>query len=135
MRNDEGFTLIEMLMTVLIMSILAVMATVMYTSQVSKGRRADGMDTISSIALAEERYRTTHTTYGTLAQVWGGVTTSSGGYYTIAISGTSATAYTITATGTGTQATDSENATSCSTLTYAVSNGAISKTPTVCWPQ
>jgi type IV pilus assembly protein PilE len=131
----RGFTFIELMVTVGIIAILAVIATTMYLSQVKKDRRADGMDTISSISLAEERYRSTNSTYGTLAQVWGGVTTTPGGYYTIAISGTSATAYTITATGVGTQTSDAENGTSCSSLVFAVSNGTITSTPAVCWPQ
>ena len=131
----NGFTLIEMTITVGIVAILAVIASEIYLSQVTKGRRADGMDTISSISLAEERYRSANATYGTLAQVWNGVTASPGGYYTVAISNTSATAYTITATGTGTQATDTENGTDCSSLVFAVSNGTVTQTPAVCWPQ
>jgi type IV pilus assembly protein PilE len=133
--RTRGFTLLEMLITVAIVAILAVIASSMFTSQVRKSRRADAMDTITSIALAEERYRSVNTTYGTLAQVWNGVTTTPGGYYTIAVSATSATAYTITATGTGTQTSDAENGTACNVLAYAVSNGTVSSTPAVCWPQ
>jgi type IV pilus assembly protein PilE len=131
----RGFTLIELMITVGIIAILAVIASNMFLSQVQKSRRADGIDTISSITLAEERYRSTNTTYGTLAQVWSGVTTTPAGYYTIAISGTSATAYTITATGLKTQTSDAENGTSCSALVFAVSNGTVSTTPAECWPK
>jgi type IV pilus assembly protein PilE len=129
----NGFTLIEMMMTVGIVGILAVIASTMFISQVQKSRRADGMDTITSITLAEERYRSTNLTYGTLAQVWGGVTTTPAGYYTLAISNIAAASYTITATGTGNQVNDAENGTACNSLVFAVSNGTVTNTPAVCW--
>lgn len=134
-QKINGFTLTEVMIAILIVSILAILAVNIYSSYVRAGRRADGMNTITSIALAEEKYRTTNLQYGTLAQVWGGVTSSAGGYYNLAISGTSATAYTITATAQGDQANDQENGTSCATLTLAVSNGTVTKTPAACWPQ
>jgi type IV pilus assembly protein PilE len=133
--RSRGFTFLELMITVAIIAILAVIASNVYLSQVQKSRRADGMDTISSITLAEERYRSTNSAYGTLAQVWGGLTSTPGGYYTMAITNTSATSYTVTATGVGTQASDVENGTSCSALVFAVSNGTITTTPAVCWPQ
>ncbi len=135
MRNITGFTLIELVITLGIVAIIATISTEIYLTQVQKGRRADAMDTLSSIALAEERYRSSNTTYGTLAQVWGGVTTTPGGYYTMAISAVNGTGYTITATAVGNQTNDAENGTACNSLVFAVSNAAITKTPSVCWPQ
>lgn len=138
MRNSQlhnGFSLIEMMITVLIISIVTVAAIYLFSDQIKRGRRIDAVNALLSISLAEERYRGNNTTYGTLAQVWGGVTASPEGYYTLAISNVSATSYTITATGTGSQATDTESdGTSCSTLTLAMSSGTITKTPAVCWP-
>jgi len=135
MKRLQGFTLIELSITLGIVAIIIAIATESYLSQAQKGRRSDAMDTISSIALAQERYRSNNTTYGTLAQVWGGVTTTPGGYYTIGISAVTSSAYTITATAVGNQANDAENGTACNVLTFAVSNAAITQTPTVCWPQ
>jgi type IV pilus assembly protein PilE len=135
LKKHNGFTLTEVLVTLVIISILAVTAIMMYTSQVRKGRRTDAINTLASMSLAEERYRSTNTTYGTLAQAWGGVTTSSNGYYTLSISGVSATGYTLTAVGTGDQANDAQDGTSCTTMQMVVSNGAVTKTPTACWPQ
>ena len=132
--RQRGFTLIEMVITILLVSIITYTAIASYSSYIKRARRIDAMNAITSIALAEERYRTSNTTYGTIAQVWGGVTASPEGYYTLAISNVTATSFTITATGTGTQTTDTEGATSCTTLTYAVSSGTITKTPAVCWP-
>jgi type IV pilus assembly protein PilE len=133
-RTKSGVTVIELLVTIVIIAILALLAVVIYVSQVRNSRRTDAVNTLFSIALAEESYRTTNTTYGTLAAVWNGVTTSVGGYYTLAISNVAATSYTITATATGDQVNDSQNGTSCSVLTYAMSGGTVTQTPSTCWP-
>jgi len=132
--HSKGFTLIDLMISLIIIAILTIIAVVMYLVQVRNSRRVDGINTVFSIAMAEETYRTSNTQYGTLAQVWNGVTTSSGGYYTLGISNLSATAYTITATATGDQANDVEGGTSCTTLTFAMSSGTATKTPSVCWP-
>src|SRR5258708_40322582 len=100
----NGFSFLELLIAVAIVSIITIIAINVYSGQALRGRRLDGINTLLAISLAEERYRATNTSYGTLAQVWGGVSTSAEGYYTISISGTSATAYIITATAVGNQA-------------------------------
>jgi type IV pilus assembly protein PilE len=133
-RKYCGVTLIELMVVVVIVAILMIIATINYSGQVRNGRRTDGINTLYSISLAEERYRTINTIYGTLAQVWAGVTTSTGGYYSLAISNVTATTYTLTATATGDQANDKEGATSCATLTMTMSAGSFSNTPAVCWP-
>jgi len=129
----NGFTLTELLVTIALMAILAVVAVNIFSQQARKGRRIDGINVILTISLSEERYRSNNSTYGTLAQVWGG-TTSPEGYYTLTVSGNTATAYTITATAAGDQVNDKENSTSCTPLVMSVSNGAITKTPAGCWP-
>jgi type IV pilus assembly protein PilE len=133
-QTTHGMTLIELLITVVIIAILAIIAITLYTSQIRNSRRTDGINSLFAISLAEERYRTTNTTYGTLAQVWAGVTASTGGYYTLAITVNTATEYTITATAVGNQASDAESGTSCATLTLDSNGGTITKSPTICWP-
>ena len=130
----HGFTLLELMVTMAIICITTLTAIAMYSSQVQASQRIDGINCLLSMSLAEERYRTINTTYGTLAQVWGGVTASPEGYYTLAISGVTATGYTLTATAIGSQATDAANGTSCTTLTMTISSGTITKTPAACWP-
>ena len=132
--RKTGYTLIEMLIAIGILSILVLVATSLYTGYIRKGRRIDAVNTLLSISLAEERYRSNNAQYGTLTQVWSGVATSAEGYYNISISNVSASGYTVTATGQGGQASDAENGTSCTTLTLTVSSGTITKTPAVCWP-
>lgn len=134
MKKLIGFTLVELMVAVVIVMILSTIASKMYSNHVRKGRRIDGINALLNLSLAEERYRSNNATYGTLAQVWGAVSTSPDGYYTIAVTSNTAAGYTATATASGNQANDAVNATSCTTLTLAVSNGTITKTPAVCWP-
>lgn len=135
MRCQNGFTLIEMLITVAIVGILATISVNLYLDHGRKGRRADATETLTAMALAEERYRTNNTSYGTLAQVWGGAATSPAGYYTLSISNVSASGYTLIATANGAQASDNESGTSCTPLQISVLNGTVTKTPAICWPQ
>lgn len=133
-RKNRGITLLEMIVAVTIIGIIATIAVASYSTQIRKGRRIDAIETILAISLAETRYRNSNTTYGTLAQVWNGVTSTSEGYYTITISNVSSTTYTITATGVSDQTNDSTGGTSCSPLVLAVSSGTVTKTPNACWP-
>ncbi len=132
-KKLKGFTLIELVIALSIVAILSTIAVTLYTSHIRKARRADAMNTMAAIALAEERYRTTNTQYGTLAQVWGGVSTSPEGYYTLSIAGVSGTAYSISAQAIGDQAYDTQDGTPCMSLQLIVSNGALVKTPSTCW--
>ncbi len=133
MMNRSGFTLMELVITVAIVAILAAIAIPTFSNYLLKSHRSDAYSALLKMQLAEERYRATSNTYGTLAQVWNGVTTSDNGKYTLAISNVSATTYTLTATAVGSQTSDSEDGTSCSTLTITYSAGVDTKTPAACW--
>jgi len=128
-----GFTLIELMIVLAIIAILAKIAVGLYISYSLESRRSDGINALLNLSNEEEQYRSNNTTYGSLAQISGNAA-SPQGYYSLAISGTSATAYTITATGLGGQANDTQNGTACATLTLAASNGTITQTPAACWP-
>ena len=130
----KGFTLIELLATIVVIGILSIIAIASFSTFGAKGKRTDGINAILAVSLAEERYRSNNSQYGTLAQVYGGVSTSPQGYYSLSVSATSATAYTITATAQGTQTRDTEGSTSCTPLRMTVSSGTVTKTPAVCWP-
>lgn len=133
MKIKAGFTLMELLITVVIIAVLAVLAIPVYNHYIVKSRRTDAINTLLAIQLAQEQYRNTHTTYGNLGAVWNGATTSNEGYYSLTITNLSSTSYTITAIGTGSQTTDSSGSTSCATMTLTYSNGTTTKTPAVCW--
>jgi type IV pilus assembly protein PilE len=133
MRKFKGFSLIELLIVLAIVAILAAIGTSMYTKHIRKVRRVNAIQTLLSMHLAEENYRASNSQYGTLAQVWGGVSTTVGGYYTLTITNVTGSTYTLTAQATGTQASDTENSTSCSSLVLTMSNGTDAKTPSACW--
>lgn len=134
MGKIKGFTIIELMIVIVIVGILAKVAISSYSSYTQKSRRADAVNTLLAISMAEERYRANNSTYGTLAQVWNNVSTSNQGFYTITITNVTATTYTITATGTGTQATDTEGSTACNSMVLTFSNGSVTNTPAACWP-
>lgn len=139
---QRGFTLIELMITLVVIAILAAVVYPSYTRSVQRGRRSDAVQALAMLQQAQERWRAQNTSYATESvrgTDWpnglGQQATSSGGYYTIAIStGASApsgTDYWVTATAVSTksQANDS----GCSTLTVHVTNGAATNTPATCW--
>lgn len=132
-RRVVGFSLLEMIVVIAIVGLLAVVAVPAYNSYILKSNRTDAIQSLLAIQLAEEKYRVSNNSYGTLAQVWGGVATSSGGHYTLGISNVSATSYTITATASGSQTSDSEDGASCSTMTLTYANNVTTKAPAACW--
>ncbi len=134
-RSLRGFTLIEIAIVLVIIGILTIIALPSYFSYQLKARRTEGINTLNSIQLQQEKYRTFNTSYGTLAQAWAGVATTANGYYTLAITNPSATGYTLTATAQGSQANDSQSGTACNTLTLTVNGLNATRTPAVCWGQ
>lgn len=131
--SERGMTLTELLIACIIVAVLAGMAVSLYTKYVYNSRRTEAISTLLAMQLAEEKYRASNSTYGSLSQVWGGVTTTTNGYYILNITNNTATGYTLTATAVGTQANDSENGTVCSPLQITMSNGTDTKTPAVCF--
>lgn len=136
--SELGFTLIELMITVVVLGILAAIAYPSYTSYVAQARRSDATINLTQLAAQQEKFFTECGIYaanfgaarnctapGTIA----GSNTTPDGYYTIAITpgntGALATSFTLTATPAGAQATS--DLTKCSTLTI---NSAGVKTAT-----
>lgn len=101
-KRSSGFTLIELMIVVAIIGILAAIAVPAYSNYVLKGKRSDAKAELLKVQIAQEKYRASNVSYGTLIQIGSSAAstyTSPGGYYTIAISGTpDATTFTATAT-------------------------------------
>ena len=131
MIKVKAFSLLELVIVIVIVAILAIIATASYRHYILVANRSDALQTLQSIQLAEESYRHNNTSYGTLAQVWGGVATSSEGNYSIAITNASATSYTITATAIGSQTQDAV----CASIVLTHSNGTTTRTPAACWDE
>lgn len=125
MRNSaKGFTLLELMIAVAIVAILGSIAIPAYQDSVRKGRRADAMTSLIQIQAQQEKWRANNPQYtSSLSRLgWSG-TDSVEGYYTLAISASSANTFTATATpkSGGPQAGDS-----CATFTISANGPDIS---------
>ena len=105
----RGFSLIEVMIVVVIISILAMVALPSYQDSVRKSRRADCKDRMFAIAQAQERHFTQYARYASALSGaessanlgWNaGDLTSEGGACSVAVGGLGAnnTQYTLTAT-------------------------------------
>jgi len=111
-QTHFGFSMIEVFVALVLISILATMAYPSYTDSVRRSRRSDAMVTLMTLQLAQERRRAANPDYAIdLAdldrQMEGGDYSSNDGYYRLALSSGDPTInYVITATPLGTQQQD-----------------------------
>ena len=131
--TQSGFNLVELMIAVAIIGIITSIAVVSYRDNFLEANRSEGIKTLLAMQLEEEKHRSDNITYGTIAEVWGGATTTENGLYTLSISNLSATSYTLTAIAQGEQLGDAQDGTSCTTLSLAVNAGNETKSPAVCW--
>jgi type IV pilus assembly protein PilE len=109
--KSSGFTLIELVVTMVVAAILVAIAISSYTSQTRKSRRTDAKQTLLDLAAREQSLYSTTTAYSNIPTAVGypgtaAVSTGSGayitngnGYYQISIDLTAAVGPTVTATG------------------------------------
>lgn len=94
-----GFTLIELVITVAIVAILAAVAYPSYVSSLRKARREDAITALLELQMAQEKHRANNPTYSAaLSDIGFSNATSHDGYYTLAITASSATAFSASAT-------------------------------------
>jgi type IV pilus assembly protein PilE len=111
-RGSRGFTLMELMITMVLIAVLTVIAVASYTHQVTKSRRADAKTALLDLAAREERYFTTNNTYTNVAANLGyaALPTSIPGTgtatYTINVTAANATSFSAQATRSAVQATD-----------------------------
>ena len=146
-RRVAGFTLIELMVTLVVAAILISIAVPAYQTQVRKSRRTEARNAVMDLAAREERYYSVNNAYTNVALELGYGTDNAvitgrpigSGYYTVSVKliapQPAATppiraGFTITATAVGTQLKD----TPCQT--FAVDDvGTQTSTPsaTECW--
>lgn len=116
--KSKGFSLIELMIVIVIVSILATIAIPSYNEQVAKSRRAEAMRGLGDLQLRQERWRSNHTSYGTYADL-GSPTVDN---YTLTVTGISGLGYTLTATRSAKQASDR-----CGNFVMTVASGVATK--------
>lgn len=121
-KASGGFTLVELIVTMLVASILLAVAVPTYTSQIRSSRRTDARSAVLDLAGREERYLSVNTAYSATPSdlgYTGSFPQSIGsGYYQVTVTATAATAttppaFTATATAIGKQTADA----SCASFT------------------
>ena len=120
--RQTGFTFIEIMIAITIVSILAALALPSYGNYVREARRADGHLALLQEAQTMERCRPTSWSYAGCSLT---ATTSPENYYSITVV-SDATSYTLTATAANAQSNDS----ACSPLTI---NHLGARLPNDCW--
>ena len=130
----KGMTLLEVMITIVIIGIIAAVAYPSYLSYMQNSRRADAMQSLmNSQSIYEKCYSSNFSYTGCSTQL---PATSSNGYYLLSASSSTST-YTITATATGIQTSDIN----CQSFAInqagikTAKNNANSDATSTCWPQ
>ena len=124
-RNNSGFTLIELVVTVAIVAILAAIAIPSFAAQMRKSRRAEAISAMQDAQLRLERWRVDHASYDSSGTTFPSLTTYN---FTITATAAAPNDYTITATPQGDQTKDQ-----CGTMTITKAAATVTKAPSNCW--
>ncbi len=139
--RTTGFTLIELMITVLIISVLVAIAVPSYIDKVRKSRRTEAKTVLLDLAGREERFFNTNNTYSIAAAdlgygTGGNVTNQvvGSGYYQVSVTLTAGPPVGYTLTAAPVAGTDQAKDTHC-TLFTLLSTGQQTSTPdtTSCW--
>jgi type IV pilus assembly protein PilE len=143
-RRIGGFTLVELMVTCVVLAIIVGIAVPSYQQQVRKSRRADARNAILDLAGREERFLSISNSYSQTPADMGYAAfpvTVNNGYYQLAVTAPDPAqpgvtpSYIITATSFGPQVGDTD----CGTFTVnqlgqqtALTSGGVANTAT-CW--
>jgi type IV pilus assembly protein PilE len=126
-----GFTLVELAVVCAMVGVLAAVALPSYQNQLLRSGRADGVDALTRLQLAQAQHHAAHGMYATELSALRGVPQpdSSQGLYQLAVAG-GGDGYRATAAAQGRQRKDSE----CSVLSVEVARGFTHLGPSArCW--
>jgi len=111
----KGVTLIELMIVIVVVAILASIAVPSYRQYVLRSHRVEAKTALLNLAAAQEKFYLVNNDYAESGELTtappGGLglsATTERGWYTVAITVSSATAFTATATATGTQTADND---------------------------
>ena len=105
-RRNEGFTLIELMIAVVVVAIIATVAFPAYNEQVRKSKRTEGKSALVELANRMEKFAFDNTGSGytgvTMTDLMGSATaTSENGHYQLQIASAAAATYELRAVPTG----------------------------------
>ncbi|MEZ9594672.1 type IV pilin protein [Shewanella sp. 10N.261.52.F9] len=128
MKNNKGFSLIELMIAVAIIGILASVAYPSYVQYVAKGARADGLAALLEVANLQEQYYLDNRVYATDMTQLGLASDPyvvENGFYSVDSTGTGS--FVAIATALGAQASRDTSCTSIQITDTGV------RTPQECW--
>lgn len=146
MRNNKGFTLIELMIVVAIVAILATVIIPSYSSYIKRGKVSEATSSLAGLRVTMEQYYQDNRTYITAAGTCGISATlvatqnfsyTCGGAFNNT-NGATATAYVISAVGLGSLAgigytIDQQNAKTSNMTAPATTEGWKNPNPNTCW--
>lgn len=104
LRNQKGFTLVELMVVVIIVLVLAGIAVPVYIHYIMEGKKSEAYATIDSVVSGALVYFQKNDTYvgGTFTKFLAQDDVDNATYFTYALSDLAATGFTVTATVSGT---------------------------------
>ena len=106
MKKQSGFTIVELLIVVVIISILAAIAIPSYTAYTQRARRSDAKSALLQAALWMERSQTATGAYPLTAAFPASLSNVPSGFYVVALNSVNGQTFILTAVPNGAQATD-----------------------------
>lgn len=125
--HTHGYNLVEILIGICIIGILASVILPTYQDSVRKARRGNAKGELLQLADLQEKWRLSHTSYGTLADL-GSIIADD--YYIFSVSGNSKNAFSILATPTR---KGHQNIDTCGTLQITQEHILSSSNPNACF--
>jgi type IV pilus assembly protein PilE len=129
-RIQAGFTLLELMITVVVLALLVTLALPGYRAYVIRANRSEGIEALMGAAVCQERIFTRSNAYDANQC---GVLTVNGRYNITVATQNSNQEFTLTATPQGAQASDSCGTLSVDQTGARLANGSGGATAAACW--